>query len=157
MLSRLLGSLVLLLLLVAPAIAGDDTPVWLQQVAAARTPEYEKDVPAVVLHKEQHTTVTSDGRIVTETSFAVRILLREGRRFAVAREYYESDAGKVRDMHAWLIRPSVPVKKYGKDQTIDAIEDANDVYNESRYKAIDASDDADAGSIFGYETRTEER
>jgi hypothetical protein len=157
MLYRLLGSLFLLLFLVAPALAGDETPLWLQQVMTARTPAYEKDVPAVVLHKEQRSTVTTDGRIVTETSYAVRILLREGRKYAVAQEFYESDAGKVRDMHAWLIRPSLPVKKYGKDQTVDAIEDANDVYNESRYKVIDASDDADAGSIFGYETRTEER
>jgi hypothetical protein len=157
MLLRLLGSLFLLLILVAPAIAGDDTPLWLQQAATARTPAYEKDVPAVVLHNEQRSTVTADGRIVTETSFAIRILLREGRRYAVAQEFYESDAGKVRDLHAWLIRPSVPVKKYGKDQTLDVIEDPNDVYNESRYKVIDAAEDADAGSVFGYETRTEER
>src|SRR5438552_15644365 len=87
----------------------------------------------------------------------MRVLTREGRELAVAREFYESDGGKVRDMHAWLIRPSGQIKKYGKDEIIDAIEDPNDIYNESRFKLIDASKDADAGCVFGYQTTTEER
>lgn len=137
--------------------AGDEPPTWLQQAAKASVPAYEKDLPAVVLQREQHVTVSIDGRITTVTQFAIRILIREGRDYAEAIEYYESDAGKVREMHAWLIRPSGQVKKYGKDDIIDAIEDPNDVYNESRFKMIDASKDADAGAIFGYQATTEER
>jgi hypothetical protein len=49
------------------------------------------------------------------------------------------------------------VKKYGKDETIDAIEDPNDIYNESRFKLINAADDVDAGAVFGYTSTTEER
>jgi hypothetical protein len=137
--------------------AGDDTPMWLQQATKVSVPAYEKDLPAVVLQREQHVTVSDDGRITTVTLFAVRILIREGRGYAEAREYYESDAGKVREMHAWLIRPSGQIKKYGKDDIIDEVEDPNDIYNESRFKMIDASNEAEAGAIFGYQATTEER
>jgi len=137
--------------------AGDDTPMWLLQAAKVSLPAYEKDLPAVVLQREQHMTVTEEGRITTVTQFAVRILIREGRGYAEAREYYESDAGKVREMHAWLIRPSGQIRKYGKADIIDAVEDPNDVYNESRFKMIDASNEAEAGAIFGYQATTEER
>jgi Domain of Unknown Function with PDB structure (DUF3857)/Transglutaminase-like superfamily len=155
---RLLG-LGLLMLFGAAGVraAGDDTPMWLQQATKVSVPAYEKDLPAVVLQREQHVTVSDDGRITTVTLFAVRILIREGRGYAEAREYYESDAGKVREMHAWLIRPSGQIKKYGKDDIIDAVEDPNDIYNESRFKMIDASNEAEAGAIFGYQATTEER
>src|SRR6185503_2007992 len=131
--------------------AGDDAPPWLQEIAKAQTPGYEKDVPAVVLQNERRVTISEDGRTTTVRTFAMRILIREGREYAVAQEFYSSDAGKVRDMRAWLIRPSGVIKKYGKDETADAIEDPNDIYNESRVRLIDASDDADAGSVFGYQ------
>ena len=149
-----------LLVLVIPAgvtAAADEAPPWLDQAAKIQIPTYDKDVPAVVLQKERRVTVSEDGRVTTVTTVAIRILLREGRDFAEAREFYESDAGKVRDLKAWLIRPSGAVKKYGKDDILDAIEDANDIYNESRFKLIDASKDAEAGSVFGYQATTEER
>lgn len=155
---RLFGSIALLVLTVTAAKAGaDEAPPWLQQAAKLPVPTYEKGVPAVVLQNEQHVTVNEDGRVVTVTTFAIRILLREGREYAEAREFYESDAGKVRDLKAWLIRPSGAVKKYGKDEIIDAMEDPNDIYNESRFKVIDGSNDADAGVVFGYQATTEER
>jgi hypothetical protein len=155
---RLLGLTVLLLAITAGAqAAADEAPPWLQQAAKLPVPAYDKDVPAVVLQNERRVTVNEDGRVTTVTTFAIRILLREGRDYAEAREFYESDAGKVRELKAWLIRPSGVVKKYGKDETLDAMEDADDIYNESRYKLIDASKDADAGGVFGYQATTEER
>jgi len=137
--------------------ASDEAPAWLQEAAKVSLPAYEKDLPAVVLKKEQHVTVSEDGRITTTTQFAVRVLIREGREYAEAREFYESDAGKVRELHAWLIKSSGQVRKYGKDDIIDSVEDPNDIYNESRFKIIDASKDADAGAVFGYQAITEER
>ncbi|MDQ2855534.1 MAG: DUF3857 domain-containing protein [Acidobacteriota bacterium] len=153
---RLFG-LCLLLCVAAPVLASDDAPAWLQQAAALKVPVYEKDVPGVVLNREQRVTVSQDGRVTTVTTFAVRILSREGRAFAYAREFYESDAGKVKEMHAWLIRPVGQTKRYDKNDIIDAVEDVNDVYNESRYKEIDGTRDADAGTVFGYQTTTEQR
>ncbi len=149
---------VLLVAMAAPALAaGDDVPNWLQQAAAAKAPAYDKEVPAVVLHDEASVTIGEDGKITTVTTFAIRILTREGRQMAVAREDYHSENGKVRELKAWLIRASGDVKKYGKDQTADVASVNNDVYNEARYKVILAGDDAEAGDVFGYQTVTEER
>lgn len=138
------------------ALAGDEVPVWLQQAAAQKAPAYEKNVPAVVLHKEANVSVSQEGRIVTTTTYAVRILTREGRSEAVAREGYLTDAGKVREMKAWLIRPDGSVKRYGKDETADVAGSVNDVYNEYRVKLIIAEDDADAGMVFGYQVVSED-
>src|SRR5260370_9405971 len=155
---RILGvSLLMLCAAAGVRAAGDEAPAWLQQAARAPVPAYEKDLPAVVLQREQHVTVGQDGRTTTSTLFAMRILIREGRGYAEAREFYETDAGKVREMHAWLIKSSGQVRKYGKADIIDAVEDPNDIYNESRFKMIDASKDADAGAVFGYPTTPEEQ
>ena len=154
----LLATITLIILSAASArAAGDEAPPWLQQLAKLPTPTYEKDVPAVVLQAERRVTINEDGRIVTVSTYAFRILSREGRVYAKALEFYQNDGAKVRELKAWLIRPNGVVKKYGKDETIDAVEDPNDIYNESRVKLISASDDADAGAVFGYQTVTEER
>jgi hypothetical protein len=154
--SRLIGSVFIVVLFAAPAFAGDDVPAWLQQAAGVSAPVYKRDVPAVELLREEHVTVAADGRVTTVTNYAMRVLIHEGRDYAMVREYYASDAGKVKEIHAWLIRSSGTTKKYGKDDVVDAVEDPNDVYNESRFKMIDGSKDADTGAVFGYQTVTEE-
>ncbi len=150
-------TLVLVFIASAPVFAGDDVPAWLQQAASMPSPAYDKDVPAVVLLNDQKITVGEDGRVVTTRTYAVRILTREGRAEAIAREIYQTDTGKVRDLQAWLVRSSGPAKHYGKDQTIDIALAVNDVYNEYRAKAIVAEDDADTGNVFGYQMTSEDR
>jgi hypothetical protein len=146
------------ILMATPALAvGDDAPAWLRQAAALKAPAYDKKISSVVLLDESTMTVGEDGRVTTVSTYAVRILNREGRDAAVASEGYETDFGKVREMHAWMIRPSGQVKSYGKDDVIDQAEALNDVYDESRLKKIVAVDDAEAGSVFGYQTITEMR
>jgi hypothetical protein len=139
------------------ASPADEAPQWLQQVAAIKVPAYDKEVPAVVLRRDQDVVVSSDGRITTTTTYAVRILTRDGRIFADAVEMYLTKSSKINDMHAWLIRPNGIVKKYGKDETVDRISDPNDIYDEYRLKEIDASADADAGVVFGYQSKSEEQ
>ncbi len=141
----------------AAAAAADEAPAWLQQAASVKVPTYDKGVPAVVLRKEQNIVVGEDGRIVTTTLHAVRILTREGRVFAEASEIYLTKTGKIRELTAWLIRPNGYVKKYDKKETVDHISDPNDIYDEYRVRMIDASDDADAGVVFGYQSTSEER
>ena len=145
------------LLFASPVLAGDDVPAWLSQAATVTAPTYEKDVPAVVLINDQKITVGEDGRVITTRNYAVRILVREGRGYAFAREIYQTDTGKVRDIHAWMIRPSGPPKRYGKDETLDVALSTDDVYNEYRAKVISAEKDADAGSVFGYSIVSEDR
>jgi hypothetical protein len=158
MFQRLLIVVFALLGFAAPALAaGDDAPAWLRQAAAANIPQYDRQVHAVVLLNEKNVTVSDDGRVTTVTTYAVRILSREGRGAAVAREIYLTDSGKVREMRAWLIRPSGDVKRYGKDETLDVSLADDDVYNEARARTISASSEADAGAVFGYQATSESR
>jgi hypothetical protein len=134
---------------------GKDAPAWLKQSASVNTPTYEKDVPAVVLRDEQETTVNENGKIVTIERYAVKILNREGRNFAIARGFYLVSAGKVRDIEAWTIYSNGSTKDYGKKETLDVISDTDDVYNEGRLKVIDGSNDVNVGDVFGYVIETE--
>jgi hypothetical protein len=158
MLKRLLVSVFLAACLQAVATAkGDEAPAWLRQAASITVPTYGKDVHAVTLHDESRKTLEEDGRTTTVTYYAVRILTREGRGNAEAHEYYNNGSGNVKEMRAWLIRPSGEVRAYGKKEIIDRARVDNDVYNEAREKIISAEDEAGAGCVFGYEIITEER
>src|SRR5687768_4232046 len=132
---------------VTVAAPGDEAPQWLQQAAAIKVPVYDKDVPAVVLRNDRNIVVGTDGRLTTLTTYAVRILTRDGREYAQAVELYLTNSSKVDELRAWLIRPNGFVKKYGKDETAARIVDPNDVYNVYRLKHINGSDDADRGLV----------
>lgn len=136
--------------------ASDDVPSWFMQFRTMQTPVYDKDVKAVVLHKDSVVNVGSDGKVVTTMTYVVRILTREGRKEAVAVEPYLVSSGKIREIKGWLIRADGSVKAYGKEQIYDRISDPDDIYNELRLKIIDASDEADAGAVFGYQVTSEE-
>ena len=157
----LLFSVFVLFLVALPARAatvyGDETPSWVQTAAAIKVPAYDKDVPAVVLVDERITTVDSEGRINEVYNFAVRVLQREGREYAIGRVGYIPDSGKVKEMRAWLLRPGSQPKRYGKDETVDIAGDMNDVYNEYRVRSIVATSDADVGSVFAYSYTREDR
>jgi hypothetical protein len=150
-----------LLLFAVPASAtsspGDEAPPWVHQAAAIKIPTYDKDVPAVVLIDESNTSISSDGRVTEVYNYAVRILRREGRDYAVARVGYIPDVGKVKEFRAWLVRPGSETKKYGKDESIDVAAELNDVYNEYRVRRISGASDADAGSVFAYSYTLEDR
>src|SRR5258705_7675901 len=114
MLKKILRPVLCLLFLASPALAyGDDAPAWLRQAAGLTLPTYDKKVSAVTLIDESTNTVSEDGKLVQVTTGAVRILNKEGRRAAVAHAIYSTDTGKVREIKAWLIRPSGQVKAYG--------------------------------------------
>jgi hypothetical protein len=153
----ILGGVLLLAAGVALGSPAEEAPQWLQQAASMKLPTYDKEVSAVVLRTEENVVLNSDGRLITNTIYAIRILSREGRGYADAVEMYLTQSGKINEMHAWLIRPNGIVKKYGKDETADRILDPNDIYNEYRVREIDATNDAEAGAVFGYEATSEER
>ena len=81
----ILGSIIVLL--VCAAVYADEAPTWLRQAAAASVPAYEKEVSAVVLHNEQQVSLNSDGKTISTRTYAVKLLSRDGRQFAVARAY----------------------------------------------------------------------
>lgn len=157
--SRFLHSslfIVTICLLSANIVFADDPPGWLRQAAAVNVSGYDKDTPAVAVLDEQQVTLGSDGKLVTTENFAVRLLTREGKRFALARAYYLTSSGKVKDIKAWIVRPDGTNKYYDKKFILDLISDPDDVYNEGRIKVIDATGDVDAGYVFGYTIVSEE-
>jgi transglutaminase-like putative cysteine protease len=134
----------------------NEPPAWLRQAASVTTPGFDKDVPAVVLYKEHQVSLISESSLVSTENYAVRLLNREGRDFAIARALYLVSSGKVREISGWVIRPDGTFKEYDKKSVLDIIADPDDVYNEYRLKIIDASNDVDAGFVFGYTVSTEE-
>ena len=155
---RLISIVAVLLFAVSVSAApGDETPSWVQQAVAIKVPAYDKDVPAVVLVDESTTTIGSDGRVNEVYNYAVRILRREGREWAMGQVGYIPDIGKVKEFRAWLVRPAGEPKRYGKDDAVDIAGDLNDVYNEYRVRKISAVDDADEGAVFAYSYTLEDR
>lgn len=152
-----LALMVVTMSLSVAAFAGDDPPSWLRQAASVSVPTYDKEVNAVVLHDDETVALGADGIQVTTENFAVRVLNRDGRRYAVARALYLVSSGRVREINAWLIRANGTVKEYDKKTILDIISDPDDVYNEYRVKIIDGTDDADVGSVFGYSVVSEDR
>ncbi|HEU4768418.1 MAG TPA: DUF3857 domain-containing protein, partial [Pyrinomonadaceae bacterium] len=148
-----------LLILVTPIAAApaDETPSWVQQAVAIKVPAYEKDVPAVVLVDESVSAIGSDGKQNESYNYAVRILRREGRGYALGQVSYIPNISKVKDFRAWLVRPDGSIKRYGKDDVMDVAGDLNDVYNEFRVKKISGSDEADTGAVFAYTYAREDR
>jgi Domain of Unknown Function with PDB structure (DUF3857)/Transglutaminase-like superfamily len=144
----------LLLLIWITAIgAAEDPPTWMRQAAAVNLPPFSPSTPAVVLLNESRVTVQNDGKLITTNRRVVRLLSREARNRLVARAVYRTDGDKVRDLHAWLFRPTAMFKAY--DTPIDVAAVNDDIYNEARIKVVSAADDAEPGSIFGYESVTE--
>lgn len=139
-----------LLLAAAVPVFADDAPPWFRQAAGFPVPVYEKDVDAVVLLDEEQVTLDAAGKLVTVENYAVKLLNPEGRRYAVAQASYLVSSGGIRDIQAWLIRPDGTVKTFDKKSVLDIISDPDDVYNEGRLKIIDASNEVDKGSVFGY-------
>src|ERR1044071_7661263 len=116
-----------------------------------------KDVTAIVLDDESNVIVEEDGRMTRDDVYAIKVLTREGREHAEATAVYNTDSEKVKDLKAWMISPAGKVKKYGKSETAELALADNDIYNEAKRMIIAASSDAEVGSVFGYETVTEDR
>ena len=146
-----------LLLCALPLAAADDAPPWLKQAAVATAPKYDAKVKAVVLHDESRVDVEEGGKITTTTYYALRILTKEGRSNAFANVFYETGAAKVKEMRAWIVRPSGEVKKLGKERVVDRALNEEYLYDETRMQDIDASKEVDPGDVFGYEWVREDK
>jgi len=151
---RLFWCCLLAAIITKPSTA-QDVPQWVREAAGCTIPAFGPKTAGVVLLAEKRVVVEPDGRVITTTRYATRFLSREARSRAIARAVYRTDSGKVRGLNAWLLRPSLPLKKY--DTAVDIAAVNNDIYNEVRAKVISATEDSDAGSVFAYEAVTEER
>jgi hypothetical protein len=154
---KLFWLVVLLFSNISPLLAADEPPTWLRQAASLSLPAYDKEAKAVTLVDDTKVMVSEDGKIVKYNTHAIKILNREGRQEAVARTAYNTESEKVKDIKAWLIRPSGQIVKYAKEQIMDRALRDNDVYNEARLRMISGVDEAEPGAIFGYEVTVESK
>jgi hypothetical protein len=134
-----------------PAHAADDIPAWLRELSGVTLPAYPAKVNNVVLLNEEHSVMGANGRLTATTRTAVKILNQQGGdvRFFDA---YDTATGKVRDFRAWMLPPAGKIKKYGKEEIVDAACAGNDVYNECRRRMVSGKRDAEPGAIFAYES-----
>ncbi|HMV99924.1 MAG TPA: DUF3857 domain-containing protein [Acidobacteriota bacterium] len=156
MLTRFLVCFGLLLGCSFSALAGDEPPAWLRQAAAIPPPLLVKGAPAVVLIDESRITIDDQGKVVQAHSYAIRLLTRDGRDYALAREVFNADSEKIRELRAWLMKPTGEVVKYDKKEIVELAMVDNDIYNEARVKMISPGVEADAGCVFGFESITEQ-
>lgn len=158
MLNRLAaGSVAFLTLAGARTLPAADAPQWLQQAARSELPAFDATVPAVVLYECGRVVVDESGRRTLSLAYAVKILSREGRDTAVARAAYAPDWAKVRELNAWIVRPSGDATRLGKDAVLDLALAPNDVYNQARVRVIDASNEVQPGETFGFESVVEQQ
>jgi Domain of Unknown Function with PDB structure (DUF3857) len=139
--------------LLLPAVAFADTPVWLRALAGAPARPYAADVDAVVLLDDQTTTVKENGEIIIHGRVAFRILRTEGRHFATHRVYYDSDS-KVNYIYGWSITSKG--QEYETKQTIEATASSFEVYSDVKMKAVQVSG-ADVGTVVGFEFEQKKR
>src|SRR5215471_5334781 len=133
----------------------EEPPAWLRGAVALATPPSARQAPAIVLRNEQVVTLLESGRTEILTRSAVRVLSRNGRNAAVACLPYLPGAAKIRDFRAWIVRPSGAVQSYARSHILDVALAQDDIYHEARAKELDASADAEPGSVFGYEAEVE--
>ena len=140
--------LCLCLALAASAIAAEDVPAWVRELATAKVEKFDKTVTAHVLLTEEQVEVEPDGKTTARRRGAIRILTREGRTEAVARAVYLTNSSKVREMRGWIVHSSGEPRKLGKAETADAALVDNDVYNEVRVRVLGAAGMIDPGAVF---------
>lgn len=139
------------------ASAAVPAPPWLSPYLEGDRTELKGSAPAEVLLNEEHLEVESNGRAVSTKRYAVRILQRNGRSAAVAREPYVAGSEKVRDFDVWVVRPGGEVIKLGRDSMVDVAAVENDIYNEVRVRVALAEDEAVPGAVFAYQAVIERR
>jgi transglutaminase-like putative cysteine protease len=141
----------------AGAFAKTAAPAWIATAAARPHPQYARSTTAEVLYDDAVNTVGPDGKITTVARYAIRVLKRPGRDYAVMRTTYNTDSEKIVSVRAWLVRGSGDVKVYTQRDAIDGALSPDALYSESRAIVISAVEQADVGSVFGYEVTTEDR
>jgi len=140
------------LAILAAHATAEDLPAWLAQAKALPTPGDVGKARSVVLLRERSITIGETGRVQTVNRVALRVLTLEGRDDARDEVVYLTDTGKVRDLKAWIIRPSGAVLRYGGGDAVDAALALDDVYNEVRWRGFDVRRDAEPGAVFGFES-----
>ncbi|HSQ60426.1 MAG TPA: DUF3857 domain-containing protein [Acidobacteriota bacterium] len=155
-LARPIGALLLALFAAAGAAgaAAERLPDWAQEAMAGTPPPEFETSDAVVLLREERVS-EEGGRYRSLDRRIVRIVSSVGAREAVAAAYYNTDAGKVLSLRAWLVSPDGAVRRIPDKEAVDRAVLDGSVYDETRVRTLSASDDARPGSVFLFESDVE--
>jgi transglutaminase-like putative cysteine protease len=144
-----LTSIVLFLFLVNlfPGTATAGVPDWLRSLAQQPAKKYADDVNAVILFRDQATTVKENGEIVRHERIAVRVLRPEGRDWATFPVFYDSDS-KVEFLRGWSITSKG--QEYESKDLIERSVSSFEVYSDTKAKIVHVPG-ADVGTVVGFE------
>ncbi|MFT3780599.1 MAG: DUF3857 domain-containing protein [Nibricoccus sp.] len=133
--------------------ARPSAPEWINAaIAKPATFDYGKANTAILVD-ESKIEVSRSGVFTRRTRWLVKILKRDGRSDATALVHYNTSSDRVISFQAWLVRAAGEVVPYEKRKAVDVARFGTlELYSEDRNLCIDASDEADAGAVFGYET-----
>ncbi|HYZ86220.1 MAG TPA: DUF3857 domain-containing protein, partial [Bryobacteraceae bacterium] len=146
-----------LLLCIASLQAAEALPDWLAEAVAQKAPSYPSKVRAVVLWKEEHVTVSPDGKRVMRERGALRFL-DNGSKSTRAFRTYNTKSGRIRDFEGWLVGPDAQVTKLGTKGSVQDVDLASNYsYTESRAKVMECPRNIAKGSVFAWEIVEEER
>src|SRR5437867_8475765 len=108
---RLFWCCLLAAVITKPSIA-QDVPQWVREAAGCTIPAFGPKTAGVVLLAEKRVVVEPDGGVSITTRYAPRFFSGEARSRAFARAVYRPEGGNVGGSNAWLLRPSLPFKRY---------------------------------------------
>lgn len=134
-------------------------PNWVNEAAAQPASFSYGKAAAVTLLDELLIDVSPDGTFTYRIRGITRVLTADGRSEARASVSYNADASRIVSFKAWLIRPKDPVLVYGKNKIVEsaAYGTNRELYSAGRRQQISAVADAEAGSIFAWESIREEK
>jgi hypothetical protein len=155
MLKKLISPALLLCLSLLPARGAAGTPDWLRAAAQQKTKSYADDVNAVVLLREDETTVNDKGEIVEHGRRAYRILRPEGRDYGIFRISYSNDT-KVTFLKGWSISAKGQEYEVKDKDSLEHNLSTFEVYSDFKEKILPVSG-ADVGSVVGFEFERKHR
>ncbi|QYM78728.1 DUF3857 domain-containing protein [Horticoccus luteus] len=140
------------------AHARTTAPDWMREAARLAPAAAAAEVDATILLDEQRLTVEANGTYRIRVRKVTKILTDNGRTQARALFAYEQGAEKIRSLDAWLIRPDGATTKLDKSCFADVAVYASalELYSERRARLGLPAENADPGSIFGYEADVEQ-
>jgi hypothetical protein len=149
--------LLLLHVLLAAPVQAASPPDWLAAAIRRSVPPGTASARSVVLLKEQRVKVPRQGRIVTTTRLALRVLAPAGLVDASARADYTVGTSKVRSLKAWALSSAgTVVRSWTLEDAEDGCTlDAGQLYSELRWRTL-ADPLARVGEVFGFEAIVEE-
>jgi hypothetical protein len=155
MLKKLISPALLIIVGLAPACGAAEIPDWLRAASRQTVRNYADDVNAVVLLKEDETSVNDKGEIVEHGRRVYRILRPEGRDYGVFETSYRNET-KVTSLHGWSITAKGQEYEAKEKDAYERNVSTYEVYSDIKQKILRVSG-ADVGSVVGFEFERKHR